>query len=194
MCDKCGRRFGVNSNLNRHVKRCTIRSTSTTADIIAIPTPPTAALSANHTTPAPITATALTHTALRATKRRHGSPTPLPSPFGDSNSHPRPSIKRRRRAPSPSQWVPPSLLGFNLFPIEFSQSTAVPLLPVFPHYDGTEWSEERDSGAEGVESTPYHPCSWNGTLPGPALGSIKRCGKEGLIDGPGFVMGRLVLT
>jgi len=33
-----------------------------------------------------------------------------------------------------------------------------------------DWIEERDSWYQNVGACPYHPCEWNGTLPGPGLG------------------------
>ncbi|KAH7925671.1 hypothetical protein BV22DRAFT_1010705 [Leucogyrophana mollusca] len=106
------------------------------------------------------------------------------------------SSKRRRRAPSPSQWIPTSLLPFNLFSIDFTKSTSVPLPPVSAFKDASsdEWIEERDSWNENVGLTPYHPCGWGGALPGPGLGfGSKDVGKLGLMNGGAFVMGRLMV-
>ncbi|KAG6885505.1 hypothetical protein C0993_000755 [Termitomyces sp. T159_Od127] len=74
--------------------------------------------------------------------------------------------KRRRRAPSPSRWVPASLLSFNLNPPEAKKCTPVPLPPVRRNLP----KEERDSWDENVSSTPYHPRGWKNVLPGPGLG------------------------
>jgi len=57
--------------------------------------------------------------------------------------------------------------------------------------------EERDSWDENVHRTPYHPCGWSGTLPGPGflehgLGIIKEpksFGNGG--RGGGYVLGRV---
>ncbi|EGN94158.1 hypothetical protein SERLA73DRAFT_144617 [Serpula lacrymans var. lacrymans S7.3] len=124
-----------------------------------------------------------------------------PSSPSQSASTKSPSIskappKRRRRAPSPSQWIPTSLLPFKILPMEFIKSTSVPLPPVSAYKDETtdEWIEERDSWDESVGVTPYHPCAWKGKLPGPGLGFGGRdLSNLGLVGGSGFVMGRLVM-
>lgn len=133
------------------------------------------------------------------------------APPGSTGASPIPSQaspKRRRRPPSPIQWVPESLIGFNLFPIEFTKSTPVPLPPVSAYQDPrtSEWIEERDSYDEHVGVNPYHPRCWRGKLPGPGPGfggkdvtNLDLVGYGGKGDGDGgaevgYVMGRLILT
>lgn len=201
MCDTCGRRFGVASNLNRHVKRCILkpvntvtanRTNQTSSSDSARPSQEAASVSVPEA-PAPATPTiAPSDSDLRPNKRPRDDSSSLPS------DQPRPSTKRRRRAPSPSQWIPTSLLPFNLFPTESSKATTVPLPPVTAVKDevSNEWIEERNSWAENVGLTPYHPCGWKGTLPGPALIGFggKDVGNVGLINGGTYVMGRLVMV
>lgn len=74
--------------------------------------------------------------------------------------------KRRRRAPSPSQWIPGTLQNFNLHSEDSYRATTVPLPPVRRNAP----REERNSWDENVNHSPYHPCGWSGTLPGPGLG------------------------
>ena len=115
-----------------------------------------------------------------------------------------PSPKRRRRAPSPVRWVPASLTQFDMFPIECTQSTPIPLLPVTPYQDprSSEWIEERDSYDENVGVNPYHPRYWKGKLPGPGLmlggKSVMNLnlnvGYGGRSDADRYIMGRLLLT
>ncbi|KZP30289.1 hypothetical protein FIBSPDRAFT_126566 [Athelia psychrophila] len=140
-----------------------------------------------HVTPTAIAAVEPTHVA----KRKAPPTTPPSMPFGNNNFHPR--AKRQRRAPSSSQWIPPSLQGFNLCPIECTHAAALPLPPVFPCADigASEWAEERNSLAEGVAVTPYHPNEWTGSFPGPAPEAIRKSLKDGLTGGDGWVMGRL---
>jgi hypothetical protein len=99
----------------------------------------------------------------------------IPSPRGRDSSSPihgtsdvicgaKPA-KRRRRAPSPSRWVPLSLLSFNLSSEENARSVQVPLPPVRRHLP----REERDSWDENCAPRPYHPEGWQGTLPGPGF-------------------------
>lgn len=195
MCDTCGRRFGVASNLNRHVKRCILKPVNTanrtsqmtssdsagTSQEVASVLPPSAASSA----------AASSDSDPRPNKRTRDEPATSPS------EQPKASAKRRRRAPSPSQWIPTSLLPFNLFPVESTKATTVPLPPVTAVKDevSNEWVEERNSWDETVGLTPYHPCGWKGTLPGPAVGfGGKDVGNVGLVNGGTYVMGRLVMV
>lgn len=115
-----------------------------------------------------------------------------------SQTDPPKAAKRRRRAPSPSQWIPTSLLAYNLSPPESTRATTVPLPPVVAVKDeaSNRWIEERNSWDENVGRTPYHPCMWKGTLPGPALAGLigKDLGNVGLVNGGTYVMGRLVMV
>ena len=207
VCGNCGRRFGVNSNLNRHMKRCTVRSaTQQTADDFAesvIPAPTMRGRAAEQIA-GPSSSVAVTSPSDEATlpniaasnkRKSTASSNSYSSYSAVSTTQLQPSSKRRRRAPSPSQWIPPSLLSFKICPIECTKSTPVPLPPITAFKDPktSEWVEERDSWDENVDATPYHPSSWKGRLPGPGLGfGGKNIGNIGSLAG-GFVMGRLVL-
>lgn len=141
-------------------------------------------------------------------------PESSPQP-GTSDSAPKPA-KRRRRAPSPTQWVPQSLAHFTIPPIEYSNPNPVPLPPVRAVRDvlTNDWIEERDSWNQNVDMRPYHPCGWNGILPGPGLtmssslstgvipagtslptkDTVDVPGPGGLVNGGPYVMGRLVMV
>ena len=202
VCGDCGRRFGVNSNLNRHMRRCTVRSaTQETADQFAksvIPAPIRGRAAERIAGPSSSPSEEATLPNISASNKRK-------STASSSSYSPYPTVsipqlqassKRRRRAPSPSQWVPLSLLPFKLCPIECTKSTPVPLPPVTPFKDPktNEWVEERNSWDENVDAAPYHPCSWKGHLPGPGLGfGGKNIGNIGTHAGE-FVMGMLVLS
>lgn len=115
-----------------------------------------------------------------------------PSPARQSRSSNAP--KRRRRAPSPSRWIPPSLLSFNLASPEFKRATPVPLPPVRRSLP----KEERDSWDENVSSSPYHPRGWKNVLPGPGLGlGLGLGGKDvrnlNLGGNGGFMLGRVLV-
>jgi hypothetical protein len=72
------------------------------------------------------------------------------------------SHRRRRKGSPTEQWVPASLVNFNLEPI--TRPASIPLPAVVP---GT--FEERNS----YEDTPlqaYHPSCWAGRLVGPSYG------------------------
>jgi len=238
VCETCGRRFGVASNLNRHVRRCILRPVNTanaprptssddgSTPQITTPTP-VAAVSAS-LSPAAISAPcqfadphlstngeADSVPAAKRKSKRAQAPSPSQShasvnsaehqPEPQSDSPPRviqQTFKRRRRAPSPSRWIPFSLLAFDLSPIELQKSTPVPLPPVTPVPASvrTVWSEERDSWDENVGVAPYDRYEYKGTLPGPGLGMNYNTGTFGGRDvgnlgGAGsFIMGRLVLA
>ncbi|KAH7884089.1 hypothetical protein F5I97DRAFT_1814686 [Phlebopus sp. FC_14] len=201
VCDTCGRRFGVASNLNRHVKRCILKPVNA-ANRVTQMTPPTPSVSSPATDSSAASCATLDAaspgTSVRSNKRARESeegPSPPPSSPGQSSS--RPMIKRRRRAPSPSQWIPQSLVNFNINPVEYTKATSVPLPPVTAFKDAVsdEWIEERDSWNENVGVLPYHPCGWKGTLPGPAIGfGGKDVMNLGLVNGGTYVMGRLVMV
>jgi hypothetical protein len=195
VCETCGRRFGVNSNLNRHMKRCNLRNAEQeiTDEFAGIVTPEPGL--STEPVAGPSGSTAITGQCeplppSRSNKRK--STASSASPSGVFTSQIQPSTKRRRRAPSPSQWVPASLLAFNLSPIECTKPTPVPLPPVSACKDPktNEWLEERDSWDETVGINPYHPCGWKGRLPGPGLGF----GGKDVRNLGGFVMGRLELS
>ncbi|KAG1746901.1 hypothetical protein EDB19DRAFT_1688271 [Suillus lakei] len=197
VCDTCGRRFGVASNLNRHVKRCILKPVNTANRANQMTSSDSAGTSQEVTSvpPAEISvasgAAASSDSDSRPNKRARDESTTSPS------EQPKASAKRRRRAPSPSQWIPTSLLPFNLFPVESTKATTVPLPPVTAVKDevSNEWVEERDSWDESIGLTPYHPCGWKGTLPGPAVGfGGKDVGNVGLVNGGTYVMGRLVMV
>ncbi|KAF9261978.1 hypothetical protein L218DRAFT_973779 [Marasmius fiardii PR-910] len=157
-CEACGRRFGVASNLNRHVRRCILKPVNTSAASASHGNTGTSSSTdssergrSSTTSPVQEYSDRTTTTTTTATATVGTSPT---------------TQKRRRRAPSPSRWIPASLLNFTL---EASQKTAsLPLPPVRP----SEWdNEERDSFDENIGVAPYHPREWQYKpfLPGPGL-------------------------
>jgi hypothetical protein len=137
------------------------------------------------------------HTTRRST-RRSRSPQPLTSLLSDSEStynqrlQPKPAPKRRRRAPSPSQWIPHSLLAYNLSPSEGEKSSPVPLPPVVPFISLGIVIEERNSYDENFGFAPYGD-DWNGKLPGPGLGVAMGLVWRNGCDVGGYVTGRLRL-
>ncbi|KAF6758878.1 hypothetical protein DFP72DRAFT_807277 [Ephemerocybe angulata] len=186
VCDICGRRFGVASNLNRHVKRCALKPVNMT---VCSP-PKSDSPSSDETSPqtSPISQSP-EHSFTRSPNVSHkrGSISSVSS-SSCSSSRGRSSMsplqvhhsvptgapkagstqKRRRRAPSPSRWVPLSLLSFNLSSEDMFRSVSVPLAPVRRNLP----KEERDSWDENVAPTPYHPTKgWKGVLAGPGLPS-----------------------
>lgn len=193
MCDTCGQRFGVASNLNRHVRRYLHRPmNSVTARPLT--TSPAEDL-AQSTGPASGSA-GTSKCKTKRTRMHSASPSESPNSSNNTQSHKQIGLSsdiiqrtamRRRRAPSPSQWIPFSLLAFDLNPIEFLKSTPVPLPPVTPSE-----LEERNSWDENVGVAPYRE-NWTGKLPGPGLGI--GLGKRHVGNlGPGsgeFFMGRL---
>ncbi|KAG1741798.1 uncharacterized protein EDB91DRAFT_1129424 [Suillus paluster] len=176
VCDTCGRRFG----------RCILKPVNTANRTNQITSSDSAGTSQEPTSVPPAEASgtaASSDSDSRPNKRVRDESTTSPS------EQPKTSAKRRRRAPSPSQWIPTSLLPFNLFPAESTKATSVPLPPVTAVKDdvSNEWIEERDSWDESVGLTPYHPCGWKG------FGG-KDVGNVGLVNGGTYVMGRLVMV
>ena len=210
VCDACGRRFGVNSNLNRHMKRCQLRNPSVSpeeepnedADAAGDNDPIIPKSLVGYDLPS-----ARTNEVPKAVPKKRqsisSSTSPSTADVGSTGVSPIPSQtspKRRRRPTSPIQWVPASLLGFKLFPIEFAISTPVPLPPVTAYQDPhtSEWIEERDSYDENVGANPYHPKDWKGKLPGPGLAfggkDVRNLDVTGYGRRDGYFMGRLILT
>jgi hypothetical protein len=214
-CETCGRRFGVASNLNRHVRRCILKpvnsgtvassSGSATESPPSVVSPPKSvqapASAVEESTvglnPAKEGVSKVTVTRKQHKRVRASSPSPYSSRTQVQSrvaSKPKePTTKRRRRAPSPSHWIPLSLLAFNLTPDEFHKSTPVPLPPVF-----RAGSEERDSWDENVSDAPYHPSGWKNKLPGPGLGLGLGLGARdvrnlNLGGSGGFMLGRVVV-
>ncbi|KAH0838854.1 hypothetical protein J3R83DRAFT_7268 [Lanmaoa asiatica] len=192
VCDTCGRRFGVASNLNRHVKRCILKPVNTANRAHQMST--AATTSSSSSTPPSTDAPP----PLRISTAAGDTPSlPSMAPDSPTQSPSKPPAKRRRRAPSPSQWIPQSLVDFNITPAEYTKPTSVPLPPVTAYKDpaSDEWIEERNSWDENVGMLPYHPCGWKGTLPGPAIGlGGKDMMNLGLVNGGTYVMGRLVMV
>lgn len=159
VCDTCGRRFGVQSNLNRHAKRCALRPVNSTKAL--------AGTSSAGVSPSEQPAQQeeiradLPVEIPRGRKRKSVAQDPTADDTPTETTVGRP--KRSRRAPSPCRWVPDSLRSFDLTPQ--TKSTPVPLPPVQPFGD----SEERDSLDENVAVAPYHPLGWKGILPGPGV-------------------------
>ncbi|KAG5644138.1 hypothetical protein DXG03_009085 [Asterophora parasitica] len=191
VCDTCGRRFGVASNLNRHVKRCILKPVNAAA-AGKQSSPGTAGNSSDSQSardPSPSSSNTLSsNSSDQPSSPAHQS---TPSPARQSRASAPAAPKRRRRAPSPSRWIPPSLLSFNLTPPESRQSTPVPLPPVRRNLP----KEERNSWDENVASSPYHPRGWKNVLPGPGLGlGLGLSGKDvrnlNLGGNGGFMLGR----
>ncbi|KAJ6613956.1 hypothetical protein B0H10DRAFT_2221809 [Mycena sp. CBHHK59/15] len=162
-CPICERRFGVMSNLNRHIRRCSLRE-------VHMHGSGAAASTASASSPgSPV-----------VMGKRGRTPPPADPASGAATAGPTPR-KRRRRPPSPSRWVPASLRAFTILPPEVTAPAPVPLHPVSPSRalgpicddaDGAlPWDEERDSWDENVGSAPYHPRDWAKThrLPGPGI-------------------------
>ena len=191
VCETCGRRFGVASNLNRHVKRCILKPVNA-ANRPQMTTPP-AADTPLRTTDSPSVSTALSRASHKRT--RDGAADTASPPDSPTQAAPKPA-KRRRRAPSPSQWIPQSLAEFNITPAEYTKPTPVPLPPVTAYKDPSAdaWVEERNSWDDTVGALPYHPCGWKGTLPGPGISMGKDVMNLGLVNGGTYVMGRLVMV
>ncbi|KAL0945599.1 hypothetical protein HGRIS_014757 [Hohenbuehelia grisea] len=182
-CEICHHRFGVLSNLNRHVRKCALKpvhalhksgtSPASGASDTATPASPSSSSSAND------------HAATGDKRPRAHSPQPTaggepappptaprsrgyrgPKKPNENPSAPAPA-RRKRRAPSPSRWIPHSLLAFNLTS-EAHTSVPVPLPPVAPSLSS---GEERNSYDENIDcEKPYHPDGWKDRLPGPGLG------------------------
>lgn len=183
VCDTCGRRFGVASNLNRHVKKCVLKPVNSALT--------KQASAAGAHPPSPSSSNTMSSTSSdHASSPSHSTAAPTHGSHSSTKAAP----KRRRRAPSPSTWIPPSLLTFNLSPPEAQQSTPVPLPPVRRNLP----KEERDSWDENVASSPYHPRGWKNVLPGPGLGlGLGFGGKDvrnlNLGGNGGFMLGRVLV-
>jgi len=204
VCDTCGRRFGVASNLNRHVKRCVLKPVNSNSPSHKSTT--SGSPSSLSDSPDTFAMSSPNHTGASLGKRSRTSSVTSPdisppsiarstgSGNGATTKSKLPGPKRRRRAPSPSQWVPDTLQSFNLLSEESYRVTQVPLPPVrrnLPH-------EERDSWDENIHQTPYHPCGWRGVLPGPGLGhGLGLGGKDvrnlDLGGRGGFMLGRVLV-
>ncbi|KAK7019733.1 hypothetical protein VNI00_017973 [Paramarasmius palmivorus] len=100
-CETCGRRFGVASNLNRHVRRCILK---------------------------PVNARHSSSGSPEASSRGRSTSS---SPPRNTVASARPAAqKRRRRAPSPSRWIPNSLRNFVLeAPVKTSCIPLPPVRP-----------------------------------------------------------------
>jgi hypothetical protein len=198
-CETCGRRFGVLSNLNRHVRRCALRADNTAAEgtssssdtsdaVVGSPEyQPHDALSPSTVrgdsepvaeVPTTVSLGGASAPAPTAPPRRGRAATATIDAAGSGGI----SRKRRsRRAPSPSQWVPASLQAFDLTLTK--DACLLPLAPVLPYKSGAFW-EERDSYEGDTAEHPYHPLGWRGKLPGPGLRDMINNGMSS--------MGRLV--
>ncbi|KIK21020.1 hypothetical protein PISMIDRAFT_29985 [Pisolithus microcarpus 441] len=207
VCETCGRRFGVASNLNRHIKRCVLKPvnlasrTGQSNNVDGHSSNGSSVESAGTSVPESSTSPAPSQPIKRtrepeATEASEASAHSSTTPPSATDSAPKPPTKRRRRAPSPSQWVPQSLAHHNILPFEY-KGTPVPLPPVSPTRDtlNNEWIEERNSWDDDTTPSPYHPYGWKGILPGPGLASGAKDGSDdGLVNGGTYVMGRLVMV
>ncbi|KAI0757456.1 hypothetical protein C8Q80DRAFT_1265379 [Daedaleopsis nitida] len=192
-CERCGRRFSVASNLNRHSRTCRAALATPAAASDSAPASvssdsgsgtPTAPASSRLASSSQTASTArdanTTPSSLSSTSRKsddgseEGSP---PESSSELPAHAR-SRKRARRAPTPERWIPDSLRVFDLTPL--TKATPVPLPPVRPFQDSyNHVLEERDSFDENASTTPYHPRGWKGRLPGPGLTSQNVANRSG---------------
>ena len=175
----CSRpRFSVASNLNCHVRRCAYRPAGTSCQRpcqLRTTTPRfhfhTASTTSSHTVRSGSEGHSTGTLSETTLSPRSSAPSPKRMPTSDpicETDAPPPAKKRPRRAPTPTPWVPRSLLTFDLTPTR--KSCPVPLAPVRP----SPWEgEERDSFAvDELPHNPYHPDGWVGKLPGPACRPI----------------------
>ncbi|KAI0034331.1 hypothetical protein K488DRAFT_84060 [Vararia minispora EC-137] len=182
VCETCKRRFGVLSNLNRHTRRCTLRSGSTTEGASADTSDGTESPEPQQgTSPASVSAESEAVVEGPAVVSLSGATSSAPAHRGRATSVAAtvdaastggagaPRKRRARRAPSPSHWIPASLQFFDLTPSKIVCS--LPLAPVVPFKDEDVW-EERDSYQCDMTDRPYHPSGWRGKLPGPGLRDI----------------------
>lgn len=169
VCHACSRRFSVQSNLTRHTRICPEKAAVANADESAagLSSMADTSMTAALTSPASTQADSPAPSGGSRRGRKRPSPPPPAARPQDSAGEPKP--KRRRRAPSSPLWLPDSLRGLDLSPLE--KATPVPLPPVQPFADPRtcDLVEERDSFDDHVPQAPYHPKGWTGRLPGPAL-------------------------
>ncbi|KAJ7474214.1 hypothetical protein FB451DRAFT_1466820 [Mycena latifolia] len=137
-CAICERRFGVLSNLNRHIRRCALRevhshgsASSTALPAGAAPSSSATSANANATALSTLAAAAGTFSAATSASARPAAASANADADANPNPPPRPR-KRRRRPPSPSRWVPPSLRAFTLLAPDEAPPAPVPLPPVSP--------------------------------------------------------------
>ncbi|KAF8508751.1 hypothetical protein JB92DRAFT_571668 [Gautieria morchelliformis] len=141
-CHICGRRFGVQSNCNRHIKRCAIREERFLARRSEFQ-----ALQSETNSHFP---------QIQPTTEKKLSGPRSPSPHNVS----KPKRPRRKRSPSVT-WIPHSLASFTISTT--SPPAPLPLPPVRPKVA----HEERDSYMSH-HAQPYTEEGWSGRLPGPA--------------------------
>jgi len=185
VCNTCGYRFSVASNLKRHARKCVLRPVNSHPLSIsdkpqsedcrseAVPVTPefqcgtsNDAVVSNRAVAIDVASESSTTPSSQTGKRVYGDDAVVQGPSSLAQ-RPKPTAKRRRRAPSPMRWVPDSLLAFDLCPIEATKATSVPLPPVMPARDHP--FEERNSWDTSFGRRPYHPEEWLGKLPGPGF-------------------------
>ncbi|KAG6817287.1 hypothetical protein H0H87_010629 [Tephrocybe sp. NHM501043] len=181
-CTMCHKRWA-----NLHVRRCILKPVNAAGK----QSPPTGGSSRSQEPSSPSSSNIMSPASSDHNNNSPGRPARA-TPTSSRQTRPAGVPKRRRRAPSPSRWVPPSLLDFNLTPPESKKCTPVPLPPVHRSLP----REERDSWDENVSSTPYHPRGWKNILPGPGLGlGLGLGGKDvrnlNLGGNGGFMLGRV---
>ncbi|KAF8878454.1 hypothetical protein BD779DRAFT_1663823 [Infundibulicybe gibba] len=218
VCDTCGRRFGVASNLNRHVRKCILKPVNTPPSSTksssgsppASDAPPVKLVGMLADMHLPVntrcdpekqisgrSGSGITRTSADALSNESSHCAPQANSAATRAAMRSKPLgqKRRRRAPSPSQWIPCSLLSFNLTSEYSHRSAALPAPPVKrnPPY------EERNSWDENTSVQPYHPCGWKGVLPGPGLGlGLGLGGRDvrnlNLGGNGGFMLGRVMVV
>ncbi|KAJ8494874.1 hypothetical protein ONZ45_g13086 [Pleurotus djamor] len=198
-CNYCHHRFVTSSNLKRHASggACSAKPIGAIPSETSKSSPTTATSpSSKHSPAGPVAMAEIDQVVVepappkRKRRRATASSNSQPSTSepiaqdGSTDKHAAPKPKRSRRAPSPSKWIPPSLLSYDLHSDIMKESVLVPLPPVLPSR-----VEERNSFQENDEN-PYHPSGWKNKLPGPGLkfGSRMMDSRNFNVADPGGVM------
>ncbi|KAH9920303.1 uncharacterized protein B0H18DRAFT_1213431 [Fomitopsis serialis] len=197
-CDTCGRRFGVQSNLNRHAKKCAQRPVNqgasaqaavpgssaaegtTYAEVAAPVELATEAAGPSSASTSAIALQVISAPSEQTRGRKRKAAPPMEGGPDDQAGEVSRKERRPRRKKSPMRWVPDSLKLYDL--TLTNKATPVPLPSVRPFVDSNgKVLEERDSYNPDVHDTPYHPRGWMGRLPGPGLmdagGSVASSGR-----------------
>jgi len=197
VCATCGRRFGVASNLNRHVKRCILKpvnspssshnstsgsppansptSSSQLVSSTSTPTPPHESNPSVSRTGKRARVPISPPTRASPSSCSQSPPNAVPgqststatSSSSSSTTTPKPPGQKRRRRAPSPSQWIPGTL--QNFNLHSEDSYRATTVPLPPVRRNLP-REERNSWDENVNHAPYHPCGWSGTLPGPGLG------------------------